>query len=431
MKGLSLINPIDPKQLDKETLRIYEICDGCRRCFNLCPSFNTLLDGIDRYEGDVAKLTPADHHQIVDECYYCKLCFNHCPYTPPHQYELDFPHLMILWKKRLAKERGVSWRDRLLIKTDLIGTLGSFAAPVTNRLLGNRWVRRLIDSVAGVHRERRMLHFSGETFPCWFGRRVQPARAAVPVKKVALFSSCLVNYQATDIGKATVQVLEKNGVEVVVPEQRCCGMPSFDIGDTQAIQLAARANVASLYPWIAQGYDVVVPTASCSLMLKREYPELSDDEKTKQVAERTFDVCEYLMKMKKDGQLATDFTHSPGRVAYQIPCHLRDQNIGFKSKELMECAGARVELIEKCSGHDGAWSAKTEFFSLSMKIAGKAVRAIEQTPADLVASDCPLAGLQLDQAGASAHVGGKAALHPIQIVRDAYGLPSETVRREG
>jgi ferredoxin len=183
MKGLSLINPIDPKQLDKETLRIYEICDGCRRCFNLCPSFNTLLDGIDRYEGNVAKLTPADHHQIVDECYYCKLCFNHCPYTPPHQYELDFPHLMILWKKRLAKERGVSWRDRLLIKTDLIGTLGSFAAPVTNRLLGNRLVRRLIDSVAGVHRERRMLHFSGETFPRWFGRRVQPARPLCPGRK--------------------------------------------------------------------------------------------------------------------------------------------------------------------------------------------------------------------------------------------------------
>jgi Fe-S oxidoreductase len=245
------------------------------------------------------------------------------------------------------------------------------------------------------------------------------------VKKVALFSSCLVNYQATDIGKATVQVLERNGVELVLPEQQCCGMPSFDIGDTQAIQQAARANVASLHPWVLQGYDVVVPTASCSLMLKREYPELNSDEKTKQVAERTFDICEYLMKMKKDGQLASDFPQKPGRVAYQIPCHLRDQNIGFKSKELMEFAGAHVDVIEKCSGHDGAWSAKTEFFSLSMKIAGKAVRIIEQTPADLVATDCPLAGLQLDQAGASVHVGGKAALHPIQIVRDAYGLPSE------
>jgi glycerol-3-phosphate dehydrogenase subunit C len=422
VKALSLLNPIDSAQLDKETLRIYEICDGCRRCFNLCPSFNTLLDGIDKHESDVAKLTPADHRKIVDECYYCKLCFNHCPYTPPHQYAIDFPHLMILWKKRLAKERGVSWRDRLLIRTDLVGSIGSLTAPFTNWLTRNRIVRRLVEAVAGVHRDRQVLHFSAETFPRWFARHRRPTRTIAPVKKVALFSSCLVNYQATDVGKATVQVLEKNGVEVVVPEQRCCGMPSFDVGDIDAIQQAIKANVASLHPWVAQGYDVVVPAASCSLMLKREYPYLQADEQTKRVAARTFDICEYLMRMKKDGQLATDFTKKPGRVAYQIPCHLRDQNIGFKSKELMECAGAQVELIEKCSGHDGAWSAKTEFFALSMKIAEKAVRVIERTPADVVASDCPLAGLQLDQAGASAHVGGKAALHPIQIVRDAYGI---------
>lgn len=422
MKGLSLINPVDPAQLDRETLRIYEICDGCRRCFNLCPSFNTLLDRIDVYEGEVAKLTSADHRQVVDECYYCKLCFNHCPYTPPHQYEIDFPHLMILWKKRLAKERGVTWRDRVLLKTDLTGSLGSFTAPFANWLLGNRFVRWLAEMIAGVHRDRHVLRFSGETFSRWFDRRPQSQRLTAPVKKVALFFSCLVNYQATDIGRATVQVLEKNDVEVVVPEQRCCGMPSFDIGDTAGIEQAAKSNVASLFPWVAKGYDIVVPTASCSLMLKREYPELIKDEQTKQVAERTFDICEYLMKMKKDGQLLTSFPRPPGRVAYQIPCHIRDQNIGFKSKELMECAGAKVEVIEKCSGHDGAWSAKVEFFPLSMKIAGKAVRAIEQTPADIVATDCPLAGLQLDQAGASAHVGGKAALHPIQIVRDAYGL---------
>jgi Fe-S oxidoreductase len=277
----------------------------------------------------------------------------------------------------------------------------------------------------GIHRDRRLLHFSGETFPRWFGRRTRTTTVDPPVRKVALFASCLVNFQATDVGKATVQVLEKNGVQVVFPEQRCCGMPSFDIGDTQAIQQAARSNVASLYPLVVDGYDVVVPTASCSLMLKREYPELHQDEKTKRVAERTFDVCEYLMAMKKTGHLATDFTQKPGRVAYQIPCHLRDQNIGFKSRELMECAGAQVDVIEQCSGHDGAWSAKVEFFQLSMKIAGKAMRAIGHTQADLVASDCPLAGLQLDQAGASAHVGGRSTLHPIQIVRDAYGLPRQ------
>lgn len=425
MKGLSLIQPVDTKQLEKETLRIYEVCDGCRRCFNLCPSFNTLLDRIDVYEGDVAKLTPGDHHQVVGECYYCKLCFNHCPYTPPHHYEIDFPHLMVAWKKRLAAERGVGWRDRLLTMTDTIGKLGSATASITNSLLGNKVLRRVLDRVMGIHADRQLLHFSRETFSRWFGRRPKPTTADPPVRKVALFASCLVNYQVTDVGKATVQVLEKNGVQVVVPEQSCCGMPSFDIGDTEAIQQAARSNVASLHQWVLKGYDVVVPTASCSLMLKREYPELQRDEQTKQVAERTFDICEYLMGMKKAGHLATDFTLKPGRVAYQIPCHLRDQNIGFKSKELMECAGAQVEVIEQCSGHDGAWSAKTEFFQLSMKIAAKAVRAIDQAQPDLVASDCPLAGLQLDQAGVSARTPGTTVLHPIQVVRNAYGLSAE------
>jgi Fe-S oxidoreductase len=232
----------------------------------------------------------------------------------------------------------------------------------------------------------------------------------------------MVNYQATDVGKATVQVLEKNGVDVVVPEQRCCGMPSFDLGDTQAMIAAAQANMRSFQPWLEAGYDVVSPVPSCSLMFKREYPYLVPGEASARLAQRTFDICEYLMRLKRAGSLALDFTVKPGRVAYQVPCHLRDQNIGFKSKELMETAGAQVEVVERCSGHDGTWGAKVEFFDLSMKIAGKAVREIGNHPADLVASDCPLAALQLDQAGATP--GTPCAKHPIQIVRDAYGLPS-------
>ena len=424
MKGLSLIHPIEQTQLEKETRRIYEICDGCRRCFKLCPSFNTLLDRIDAYESDVSKLSTSDLHRVVDECYYCKLCYNHCPYTPPHQYAIDFPRLMIVWKKHLAKERGVRWRDRLLINTDLMGTLGSLVAPIANWLLGLKWFRAALDRIVGVHRDRQVLRFHPETFQHWWGRRRAVRLPRAGQRKVALFASCLVNYQAMDVGKATVQVLEKNGVQVVLPEQRCCGMPSFDIGDTEAIVKAAMANIDSLKGWMNQGYDIVVPVPSCSLMLKREYPYLVPGADAATLAERTFDVCEYLMRLKGEGTLAMDFRHKPGRVAYQIPCHLRDQNIGFKSKELMECAGAQVEVIERCSGHDGTWSAKTEFFPLSITIAEKAVRAIEQQPADLVASDCPLAGLQLDQAGAAAHVGGTHTRHPIQIVRDAYGLSS-------
>ena len=423
MKGQNLLTPSWSRaDLLKETHRVYEICDGCRRCFNLCPSFNTLLDRIDRYDSDVTKLPNADLEQVANECYYCKLCYNHCPYTPPHQYAIDFPRLMVAWKKQIVQEKGAPWRDRMLIQTDRIGPLGSGLAPLANRVLRSRWARRLGERLFGVHAERWVLPFASQPLPQWWRRRRPVAVPAQTRPKAALFAGCLVNYQTTDIGKAVVQVFEKNGVEIALPDQQCCGMPSFDTGDVGTIIQAARANLTALGPWLDRGYDIVTPLPSCSLMLKREYPYVLPGDETGRLAQRTFDVCEYLMRLKKEGQLSMDFIKNPGRVAYQVPCHLRDQNMGFKSKDLMELTGATVEVVERCSGHDGTWSAKAEFFDLSMGIARKAVR--EMAGADLTASDCPLAALQLDQAGLGGSAGRRRTLHPIEIVRDAYGLPS-------
>jgi len=450
--GLDLIAvQLERPTVLQETLRVFQVCDGCRRCFNLCPSFNTLFDRVDAGESDLSKLQASDFDRVADECYYCKLCYNHCPYTPPHHYGIDFPHLMIGWKKLLAQERPVRWRDRLLVRTDWIGKLGTLVAPLTNWANTTRWVRKLLHRVLGIHQDRHLIGFQAETFPHWLTRtqegreegrvgarapakeseppaspgRVRgsgasepiPMGARAPAKKVALFSTCLVDYHAAEVGQATVAVLEKNGVEVIRPAQQCCGMPLFDIGDTASIVKKAQANLAALKPLVDHGYDIVAPVPSCSLMLKREYPHLLQTEEAKLVASRTFDVCEYLMRLKKEGCLDTTFPHRPGKIAYQIPCHLRDQNIGFKSKELMELTGATVEVIERCSGHDGTWGVKVEFFELSMNIARKAVREIEEVQGDLVVSDCPLSGVQLTQAG-----GGKPTLHPIEVIRQAYGI---------
>lgn len=433
-EAMNISTPIDPrvKGLDltapklarpavlAETLRVFEVCDGCRRCFNLCPSFNTLLTRIDASDSDVTKLTEPDFRQVADECYYCKLCYNHCPYTPPHPYQIDFPRLMIGWKKLLAQERRVPWRDRLLVRTDWLGKLGTALAPVMNRMLRMRWIREVLHSFWGIHRDRQLLTFQRETFPRWLERRVSRAadapRATSPTSRVALFSTCLVDYHEAEIGRATVQVLEKNRVEIVRPAQQCCGMPFYEMGDTSSILKKARANLDALLPYARQGYDIVVPSPSCSLMLKREYPHLLPTEECRFVAARTFDICEYLMKLKREGSLNTKFTWRPGSIAYHIPCHLRDQNIGFKSKEVMELTGAKVQVVERCSGHDGIWSVKTEYFDLSMKIADKAVRELSAIAADVVVSDCPLAALQLTQAG------GRAVKHPIQVIQQAYGL---------
>jgi len=422
MKGITLTAAkLERPAVMQETLRVFDVCEGCRRCFNLCPSFHTLFDRIDAQDSDVKRLTPADYEQVADECYYCKLCYNHCPYTPPHQYEIDFPRLMIAWKKLLAQERRVPWRDWLLVRTDWLGTVGTTFAPIMNRLLRARWLRALLHRFWGIHRNRWLLTFQHETFPRWLARtrRNQPApppASAAGSAQVALFSTCLVDYHEGAIGRATLAVLEKNDVRVVRPEQQCCGMPFFEMGDVAAILNKARFNLTALKPWVERGYDVVVPSPSCSLMLKREYPHLLPTEDCRLVAERTFDVCEYLMKLKKGGKLNTDFVESPGRIAYHIPCHLRDQNIGFKSKEVMELTGASVEVVERCSGHDGIWSVKNEFFDMSMTIAAKAVRELEAARADIVVSDCPLAALQLTQAG------GRSVSHPIQVIRQAYGV---------
>jgi glycerol-3-phosphate dehydrogenase subunit C len=309
----------------------------------------------------------------------------------------------------------------LLVRTDWLGAVGTTFAPIVNRMLRARWMRALLHRFWGIHRNRWLLTFQRETFPRWLAR-TRPTRplptlaSADDSAHVALFSTCLVDYHEGDIGRATLAVLEKNQVQVVRPEQQCCGMPFFEMGDIPAILKKAEFNVNALKPWVQRGYDVVVPSPSCSLMLKREYPHLLPTEDCRLVAERTFDVCEYLMKLKKAGKLKTDFVARPGKIAYHIPCHLRDQNIGFKSKELMELTGAKVEVVERCSGHDGIWSVKNEFFEMSMTIAGKAVRDLEAAQPDIVVSDCPLAALQLTQAG------GRSVSHPIQVIREAYGV---------
>ena len=342
---------------------------------------------------------------------------------------------MVGWKKLQAQEGKARWRDRLLVRTDWIGKLGTLVAPLANWANAQSWFRGILHRIVGIHRNRQLVRFQEETFPHWLQRTREDRRRGLyvgkqaevgaggesaglpPAAKVVLFSTCLVDYHSVEVGQATVAVLEKNGVEVVRPEQQCCGMPLFDTGDIPGILRKAQANVATLKPWVDRGYDIIAPVPSCSLMLKREYPHLLSTEDAKLVASHTFDVCEYLMKLKKQGKLDTNFPNRPGKIAYQIPCHLRDQNIGFKSKELMELTGASVEVIERCSGHDGTWGVKVEFFDLSMKIAAKAVREVEAAQADLVVSDCPLSGVQLTQAG-----GGKPTLHPIEVVKWAYGL---------
>jgi Fe-S oxidoreductase len=408
----------DPQEMTKELERVYDICNGCRRCFHLCPSFDHLFERLDAHDGEATHLTAPEHRRVVDLCYECQLCYNHCPYTPPHRFDIDFPHLMLRAKLAQAKEQGVKWQDRLLGDTDRLGKLAAPAAPLVNFANGNRVNRLLLGFALGVHPDRNLPTFQRQTFRQWAKQwqKGQRGTSTAPAGKAALFYTCFVNYNGPEIGRAAVNVLEKNNVQVAIPEQQCCGMPFLDAKDLPACQKKARFNLQRLAEAVNDGYEVVVPGPTCSLMLKHEYPMLAGSEEARLVSQHTFDISEYLMRLHGQGKLDTGFKASQGRIAYHLPCHLKAQNIGYKSRDLMGLIpGTQVTLLEHCSGHDGTWSMKKEYFELSLQVGKKLFDGIRSAEPDLVATDCPLAALQIEKGT------GKKPLHPIQVVQRAYG----------
>jgi Fe-S oxidoreductase len=405
-------------KVDAELRRVFDICNGCRRCVTLCPSFKDLFQSLDAgaVDGEAEKLPGADLKRVVDLCYQCKLCYNHCPYTPPHRWQVDFPRLLLRARAARAKLEGVSLQDRLLGNTALVGKLGSLTAPLSN--WANQWSahRALLQAVTGIHKDRNLPPFSRETFSRWFAGR-RPA-GFTPEARVALFATCPVEYNNPEVGKATVAVLEKNRVQVTLPPQRCCGMPYLDGGAVDEARAQIDANVRALSAAVREGREIVVPGPTCGYMLKQEYPWLASDKETARlVAENTRDLFEYLMRLHAEGKLDTTFQKAPGRIAYHLPCHLKAQNLGTKSADLLRLIpGTWVEVIERCSGVDGTWGLKQQYYELSLKVAEPLFNAIEAARPDRAATDCPLAALQIAQGT------GKAPQHPVQILAEAYGL---------
>lgn len=406
--------------LDQELRRVFDICNGCRRCYALCPSFNTLFQRLDdeRVDGEAEKLGEGDLQVVGEECYQCKLCYNHCPYTPPHRWAIDFPRLMLRQKVVQSKREGVSLQDKILGRPDLIGRIACTIAPLYNSLVRPRWSRRLMETFLGIHRDWPLPDYASEPLDRWFRREGARAAAAVasPLAKVVLFPTCSVNYTDVAVGQAAVRVLVKNRIEVAMEYPRCCGMPALDGGDLQAALEAARTNVRVLSQRVMAGFDVVVPGPTCSYVLKQEYPALLEDETSRQVSAHTFDLSEYLMRLHGEGRLNMEFSRSPGTVAYHLPCHLKAQNIGFKSRDLMQLAGAKVYLIEKCSAVDGTWGMKTQHHDLSLKWAKPLLDDVEAAKPDIVATDCPLSALRIFQGS------GRRPVHPVQVLHRAYGL---------
>ncbi len=418
----------DSGELDRELERVYDICHGCRRCVSLCDAFPTLFDLVDESPTmEVDGVDPGDYHKVAEQCYLCDLCYmTKCPYVPPHEWNVDFPHLMLRAKAVRFRERGASLRDRALTSTDAVFKAASIPlVDVTvNALNRSGGFRRLFESALGVHREAPLPEFHGKTLrkrvrPLLANGASRPAGGAAG--KVALYATCYGNYNSPHIGEDFVKVFQHNGIDIdIVPREKCCGMPKLELGDLDSVERLKRANIPVLAGLVDEGWELTAPIPSCVLMYKQELPLLfPDDADTRKVARAFRDPFEYLWARHREGRLRTDFSVALGDIAYQAACHQRVQNIGPRTRDVLGLVpGTTVTVQERCSGHDGTYAVKAETRDRSTRIARPVARKVDQQAPDHFTSDCPMAATQI--AGLAESV--ERAEHPMTLLRMAYGL---------
>lgn len=425
----------DPEKIDAELRRVFDICHTCRRCFNLCDSFPTLFDLIDESEtGELDSVDSADFRQVVDGCTLCDMCFMvSCPYVPPHEFDIDYPHLMLRY--RAAEVRRSETRDGMaaqLTKTDRNGKLASHVAGLANWAseTSNGLTRPILEKAAHVHREAALPKFHGTTFTARAKKAKPAVNTAAPAhgRKAVLYATCFVNYNNPSIGESARAILAHNGVETEVVYPTCCGMPQLERGELDAVAKRARAITAELKPWIEKGYDIVALIPSCALMLKFEWPLLlPDDADIQRLSEATFDIAEYVVGIAKDNGLADGLKPLDGSVALHMACHARAQNIGAKAAEMLRLIPeADVQVIERCSGHGGSWGVMKEHFQTALKVGRPAARQAASSGKTYLASECPLAGMHLVQGVERIDKQDKTTFtsspHPIELFARAYDL---------
>ena len=419
----------DPRDLEQELLRTFQVCHECRMCVTYCGSFPILFKAIDReIDGGRAegseKVDAETVHAVTDHCWQCKLCYIKCPYTPDegaHEL-LDFPRLMAREKAQRSRRDGVPLVDQVLGEPQLIGALSvGPQAKLANLVNSQRLVRKAVEKVTGISAEFPLPPIASEAFTHWHRSHAPGARAGQN-GQVVLFPTCYGEYNFPEVPRAAVQVLERNGFEVIVPsELTCCGMPNLDGGDLDAARAKMRHNVELLAPFVSRGLPIVVPGPTCGYTMKKEWPVYLATEEAKLVASKTFDLMEFLDGLRREKKLDKNFKRGLGRVAYHAACHLRAQKIAIPGARVLALLpDTDVRIIERCSAVDGTWGMKAKYYDEGVRYAQRLVSAIEDEQPDegelSVVTDCSLAALRVLKEN------GRNARHPIVALADAYGL---------
>jgi Fe-S oxidoreductase len=419
------------ESLNNELERVFDICHGCRRCVSLCGTFPTLFDLVDASPTmEVDGVDKKDYWKAIDQCYLCDVCYmTKCPYTPPHSWNVDFPHLMLRAKAVKYKKGAVPFRDKFLSNTDGLGMFAGIpiVTQTVNAVNKTKFARSLMEDVLAVDKNAWLPEFATKKFRSGAAQTKPHAvkDGALTPGKVAIYSTCYVNYNEPGIGHVLLAILEHNEIPyVLVNKEVCCGMPKLEQGDLAGVEEKKNINIPQLATLAKEGYAILTAIPSCTLMYKQELPLMfPGDADVQLVKDAMWDPFEYFISRNRDGLLKTDFKKPLGNISYHIPCHSRVQNVGRKTADTLQLVPeTKLNIVERCSGHAGTYGVKKEFHAIAMKIGKPVFKAMANNEPDYISSDCQLAGHHIEQGMEEAGLKKAQMAHPLTLLRIAYDI---------
>jgi len=438
-----------------------ELCHGCGTCRDYCPvGSTTLLEPhtarakanllMEMLRGEISQgmLAEKPFKEVMDSCFNCKLCLSECPS------QVDIPGLAIAARKAFVEANGLPLRSWVLGHADKIAAVAGIAPAAANLAVGSAMERAARERVGGIagrldlprfrrpfgtgdEGSRRALalplaaagqaaapaaggHDVGRGGSSGHARLGPLPKRDVPItKRVAYFAGCFARFHDPEgEAAATVKVLEANGIEVVVPEQRCCGMALITMGAERSVVADARRNVAMLLPLVDRGFTVVASAPSCGLALIEDYPRILGTEEARRLADHTIDVHQYLWRLHERGELRTDFKPVPISVVYHNACHSVAQGIAEEPIRLLSLVpGVEVRPIEdSCCGIAGTYGMRAENYDRAQAIGDPLFREIERVKAQAVLTGCGTCNIQI------ANGIKREVVHTMTILRQAYGV---------
>jgi glycerol-3-phosphate dehydrogenase subunit C len=389
-------------------------CVKCTICETFCPvsAVTPLFPGPKAAgpQGERYRNGAPSPDSSIDWCSSCGICTYVCPQ------DVKIAEINSQARAAMKQEHGIPFRDRMISRTTLAGLLGTPFAPIANRALRNRMVRRAMQKTLGIHRNAPMPQFAGRTLRRWLRRRP----VAAGERTIVYFHGCAANYYEVETGRMAVEVLEHNGFRVIAPPQGCCGLPLQSNGLYDDARSYVRKLASQLAPYAREGHDIVATSTSCGLMLKREAREILgvDDDDLAVVASRMVDVCELLLDLHDRGDLRTDFERVEMTVPYHAPCQLRGHGIGTPALDLMRLIPG-VEVVESetmCCGIAGTYGLKAEKYEVAMQVGRDLFQLVRDMEPEVAVCDSETCRWQIT------HATGVTSVHPVALLHRAYGL---------